>query len=124
MSYRKPTINQKIKIYKAALVEIETEESVGLCNAILKAQDQLKYFNYKSNARFSIERPERDDKNNFATNFPEIVKHKPEGKGYDSFWWGVTFEHTVVATEEGKAKRIEVLEQAIAELILIKNNKA
>ena len=116
MSYRKPTINQKLKIYKAALVEIETESSVGLCNALLKAQDQLNYLNDRGNARFSIERPKRDDKYNFATNFPEIVKHKPEGKGYDSFWWGITWEQTIISTEEGKAKRIEVLKEAIAEL--------
>jgi hypothetical protein len=116
MNNRKPTINQKLKIYENALVGIETENSVGLCNALLKAQDQLNYLNDRGNARFSIEKPELFRKNNMASNFPEIVKHKPEGKGYNSFWWGVTFEHTVVATEEGKAKRIEVLKEAIAEL--------
>lgn len=87
------TKEERNAIYRKALESIESENQYFICVAIGEAAVQI-----HGHADFSE-----------VYDFPEFAKHMPINKGKHEAWFGLA--------DEGRPKRIEVLEQCIRETI-------
>jgi hypothetical protein len=87
-----PNIRTRHKIYREALKSYKECPVSGLCLELDSAIRHLLLLNV--------------ERNNINI-FPEIVKHRPEGKHNHEFWWN--------PKDEGVNKRIDVLNTAIRE---------
>lgn len=85
MGKSRPTVKQRLKIYKKALKLLPMHP--GIC-------DLLKYCHSATTA------------NTILKNFPEFAMHQPNNKGVCNHWWPV-------ATEEGREIRKSCLEWCI-----------
>lgn len=112
MAHQTPTVAEKLAIYKEAQKTVSTNEfgMRCICDALRMAQRRLGYSDKQNFIRFSTyEQTEKHLDNNIQTNFPELVKFKPEGKQFHEKWWTV-FENRT------NARRIGVLNRIIKEL--------
>ena len=98
------TSNQKIKIYKCAIVDMKSQfrfgwdiNRTGLCLALSVSARGLYGVGFTANCS-----------DNFKEYFPEVYKHKPSHCFDPQYWFS--------RSNRGINKRIHILETAIKEL--------
>jgi len=125
--YSPPTLRQKIKLYTLALkfitenisVNFVNDNSSCICDALYRAQIELKYFRETSmygrvvrwsrgEAIKSFHYNEGQYYDCIQHNFPELLRHKPKNT-LKIFWWSYK-------TVEGSTARIEVIKDILTEL--------